>query len=218
LISILAKFLDTTGLLRFAASAKQTTVVGSIDGIHRGQIRGWAIDLTEPSSRLIIQVVDESDKVIAELLADRYRADVQKAGYGDGHHGFAMPAVGPRDMEKKRFLCGKPLTELSQPNFVPVSSGARLFERADYILCHDRISASPHFTGWALDRNHPEQRRNLRLRTGHQTLAERRATLFRSDSLERGGDGFHGFSLPLPSNTDHLFIEDLAGGLEFRIS
>ncbi|MDB5580901.1 MAG: glycosyl transferase family 2 [Bradyrhizobium sp.] len=218
LISILAKLLGTTGLLRFAASAKRTTVVGNIDGIHRGQIRGWAIDLAEPNSRLIIQVVDESDKVIVELLADRYRADVQKAGYGDGHHGFAMPAVSPRAMEKKRFLCGKPLTELSQPDLVSGNPGTRLFERADYVLCVDQIPATAHLTGWALDRSHPEERRTLRLRSGRQTLAERRATLFRCDSLERGSDGFHGFSLPLSSSTDHLFVEDLASGLEFRIS
>lgn len=218
MISTIAKLLDKTSLLRFAASAKPTTVVGSVDGIHRGQLRGWAMDLAEPTSRLIVQVVDDSGETIARLLADRYRADVQKAGYGDGHHGFAMQVVGPRTIAKARFFCGQPITELPQPKLVPGNPDTRILERADYVLCLDQGPARPCLTGWAVDRRHPEERRTLRLRTGQQPLAEQRATLFRPDSIERGSDGFHGFSLPLPSNTDRLFVEDLAGGLEFRIS
>ena len=218
LISTFAKLFDTTNLLRFVASAKRTTVVGCVDGIHRGQIRGWAMDLAKPTSRLVVQVADESGEVIARLLADRYRADVQKAGYGDGHHGFAMQVVSPDAIGKARFFCGQPLTELSRPKPVPKNPRARIFERGDYTLCLDQLSAGLSLTGWAIDRNHPEERRKIRLRAGRQALAEQRATLFRLDSIERGGDGFHGFTLPLPSDIENLFVEDLAGGLEFRIS
>ncbi len=177
------------------------------------------MDLAKPTSRLVVEVADESGEVIARLLADRYRADVQKAGYGDGHHGFAMQIVSPDAIGKARFFCGRPLTELSRPKLVPGRPTTRTtFEHADYVLCLDQGLAAPCLTGWAIDRRHPEERRKLRLRAGRQPLAEQKATLFRPDSIERGSDGFHGFSLPLPSNTDHLFVEDLAGGLDFRIS
>lgn len=203
-------------LLRLVAPAARTTIVGGIDGLHRGHVRGWAIDLAEPTSRLAIRMVAPSGDLIAHALADRYRADVQKAGYGDGHCGFAVPVSSLPVVETARFLCGKLGTELPRPS--AGTPAHRTYDRVGYVLYLDQRPTGPSLTGWAIDRQHPEERRLIRLRAGRQTLAEQRATLYRRDSMEANSDGFHGFSLPLPSRTGRLFIDDLASGLEFGIS
>ena len=205
-------------LLRLPASGTRPRIVGSIDGVHRGHTRGWAFDLAEPTSRLSIRMVDASGGVIAHVLADRYRADVQKAGYGDGHYGFAVPISDLAVVETARFLCGRLGAELPKPGSNTGHIASRTFVRGGYVLCLDQRPTGPSLTGWAIDRHHPQERRIIRLRAGQQTLAEQRATLYRRDSVEGSSDGFHGFSLPVPANTGALFLVDLASGLEFGIS
>jgi len=203
-------------LFNLVAPATRSKVAGSVDGLYRGLARGWAMDLDEPTSRLTVRMVDASGRVIARGLADRYRADVQKAGYGDGYYGFALPAA-PHILEVARFLCGGRSTELPRPNS---KRGRRpkTFQRDGYVLCLDPGTAGSVLTGWAIDRHHPEERRLIRLRADRQSLAVQRATLYRRDSLDGGSDGFHGFSLPLPPHGGPLFVDDLANGFEFRIS
>ena len=209
---------DLKSLLRRVVPSTRTTVVGGIDGVHRGYTRGWAFDKADPTSRLSIRMVDAAGRVIAEALADRYRADVQKAGYGDGHYGFAVPVSDPALVATARFLCGRTGAELPRPRPNTGKPAGRTFNRGGYVLRVDQHPAGPALTGWAIDRHHPEERRLLRLRAGRRTLAEQRASLYRGDCTEANGDGFHGFSLPLSPHTGSLFVDDLASGLEFRIS
>jgi hypothetical protein len=204
-------------LLRLVAPGRRPGIVGCVDGMHRGHARGWAIDLEEPASRLTVRMVAPSGRLIAQGLADHYRADVQKAGYGDGHYGFALPAADAHGIEAARFLCGRLGTELPRPGSRP-ARGAKIFRHGGYVLCLDRAAAGPVLTGWAVDRHHPDERRVIRLRAEGQPFAVQRATLFRRDSIERGSDGFHGFSLPWPSDRRPQFVDDLASGLQFRIS
>lgn len=204
-------------LLSLVSPGPRARVVGSVDGLYRGQARGWAMDLDQPTFRLTVRMVDASGRVIADGLADRYRADVQKAGYGDGHHGFALPAADAHLVEGARFLCGERSTELPRPN-TKAGRRPRTFRRERYVLCLDQSATGPVLTGWAVDRHHPEERRLVRLRADGQALAIQRATLYRPDSIDGGSDGFHGFSLPLPPHAGRLFVDDLASGLAFRIS
>lgn len=213
LISTIARFLHLKGQ-RSCTGA----VVGWVDGVHRGKVHGWTLDPAAPTSRLIVEAVGEQGQPIARVLADRYRADLHKAGYGDGHYGFAVRYDDLTAAGKARFLCGRARIELPGAASIPGRQGARTFERAGYVLHLDHKPGGPCLTGWAVDRRNPEIRRQLRLRTGRQPLAEQRATLFRPDSIDRNSDGFYGFSLPLPSDTGGLFVDDLASGLEFRIS
>lgn len=216
-ISTVNILLPIKGLLRRVAPGTRTGVVGCVDGMHRGHARGWAMDLAEPTSRLTVRMLDPSGRMIAQGLADHYRADVQKAGYGDGHYGFALPVGGAHGIEAAKFSCGEPSVELPQSSSKP-RRGAKIFRRGGYILCLDGAAAGPVLTGWAVDRHRPEERRVIRLRADGQSLAEQRATLFRRDSIETGSDGFHGFSLPRPPHRSPQFVDDLASGLEFRIS
>jgi hypothetical protein len=176
------------------------------------------MDVIEPSTRLTIEVVGQAGEVIVRVLADRYRADVQKAGHGDGHYGFAVPSrkLGPD--RNARFFCGEPSVELNRLPPVPDVSRTRTFERGGVLLHLDYHLAGPSVAGWALNRNRIDDRRQLVLRAGKRPLSAQRATLFRPDSMQHGGDGFSGFCLPLPTDTADLFIDDVASGLEFRIS
>lgn len=171
--------------------------------------------MAQPTSRLVVHVADPSGAIVTSTLADRYRADVQKAGYGDGHHGFAVPAS---NLDAgARFFCGRQQTELSAAKPDTGKSRSVTLERAAYVLHLDERPGTSGVSGWAVDRLDPGERRQIRLRADDQPLVTQRATLFRPDSIDRGGDGFHGFSFPLPPHAGRLFVDDLASGLEFQI-
>jgi hypothetical protein len=175
------------------------------------------MDVSQPSMRLAVDIVSESGEAIMTVLADRYRADVQKAGYGDGHYGFAVQSSKLRAIRRPRFFCGQPRVELRPPSR-PAAAGAKTWERASLLLHLDGHPTGPRLAGWAMDRDRLGERRRLQLRAGSRFLAVQRATLFRPDSMAAGGDGFHGFWMPLPPDTNNLYIDDMTTGLEFRIS
>ena len=70
---------------------------GHLDWWGDGVLRGWARQpgVDEPVEVLV--VVDGD--VVARVRADEHRADLQRAGFGQGRHGFqaevALPATGP---------------------------------------------------------------------------------------------------------------------------
>ena len=60
---------------------------GYLDGASRTQVTGWARDDAQsgaPSNLLIL----DNDTLVARVLANRYRPDLEAAGIGDGKHGF----------------------------------------------------------------------------------------------------------------------------------
>ena len=70
------------------------------------------MNVRQPSSRLTIEVVDARGDVIARTLADRYRADVARAGHGDGYCGFAVACSRLEAAGVPRFFCAEPRAEL----------------------------------------------------------------------------------------------------------
>lgn len=62
---------------------------GRVDAIDQGQVFGWAFDPAAPDKRLTVRVLMD-DKVIAEAVADRGRADLRRNGIGDGKHAFEI--------------------------------------------------------------------------------------------------------------------------------
>lgn len=209
--------LNAERLLRLLKPASRTGIVGCVDGLHRGQVRGWAMDADKPGSRLMVRMVDASGAVIAHGLADRYRADVQKAGYGDGYYGFALPVAGAEAVRSARFVCGSTGTELPKPS-PGHRRAAKTIQKGSYTLYLDGAAAGPVLTGWAVDRHCPKERRLLCLRADRKLLGEQRATLYRPDAIDAGSDGFHGFCLPLPRPGSDLLLEDVVSGLAFGIA
>ncbi|HEX4505189.1 MAG TPA: glycosyltransferase [Alphaproteobacteria bacterium] len=76
-----------------AIAATALPLGGSLDICTRGMISGWAWDSTEPDRPVALQILNERS-VIARVLANRYRDDLEKAGIGDGRHAFQVQIPG----------------------------------------------------------------------------------------------------------------------------
>ena len=69
-------------------------MIGNLDGIDNDYISGWALDRDDPSHRVPLEVYYNGE-LLTTTVAGFHRADLVKAGIGDGSNGFyvAMPAL-----------------------------------------------------------------------------------------------------------------------------
>jgi hypothetical protein len=193
-----------------------TTVAGGYDGVRAGRIHGWAFDSARPTARLVVEAVSLSGARV-QVIADRYRADVHKSGWGDGYSGFAIPLGGLGDDAGVRVFCCCPKIELPGPASLPKRGRPIRVQRRSYTLHLDERQPGAPLTGWAVDWDCPDRRRVLLLqsKTGH--AVRQRATQFRDDIRNPRSDGYLGFSLPAPPGRGAT-ITDLANGVSIRVS
>jgi hypothetical protein len=64
-----------------------------VDVVNRDRIAGWVRDGERPGEAQALQIVDNGT-VVARVLANRYRPDLEKAGIGDGRFGFDLRIPG----------------------------------------------------------------------------------------------------------------------------
>ncbi len=64
-------------------------IEGWIDNVAGGQVVGWVWRRDAPDERLMV-VVSLDGVDVASGLADRYRADLDRTGIGDGRHGYTL--------------------------------------------------------------------------------------------------------------------------------
>jgi uncharacterized repeat protein (TIGR03803 family) len=69
---------------------------GYVEIADRRSIAGWALQESHPDVPVRLEVVDNA-VVIAEVLAKRYRPDLEAAGIGDGRHAFLLDLAQPLD-------------------------------------------------------------------------------------------------------------------------
>jgi hypothetical protein len=193
---------------------------GSLDGASRGRLHGWVLDRAAPLRRLTVEVQVPNGKQVT-LLADRYRADVHQNGLGDGYCGFSVPLQHLGASGPVRVACTDPRVELGAIDVSrsrPATPAPMVFEQGACVLTVDMPIGLKHISGWAANRTCPTSRRMLRLRVNGRTLAQQRATLFRSDAAAFLADGYHGFWLSLPTTTVRkLYLDDIDTGLAFLI-
>jgi len=200
----------------FLTKARPTDLTGSYDGIRLGRIHGWVFDPARPIERLVVEAVSLSGSRV-QALADRYRADVHKAGWGDGYSGFAIPADRLGDTEGLRIFCCHPRVELPGPTTGPQSRHPIHAQRQSYMLhLDDRRPGAP-LTGWAVDWDCPDRRRLLQFQGGTGNVIRQRATLFRAEMRSSRSDGYLGFALP-PLAGRRVTITDLANGVSIQVS
>ena len=72
----------------FAASA-ETTLQSNIDLAEWSGIRGWVWNPRRPQQRIALELLD-GDTPLATVVANEYREDLERAGIGDGRHGFSF--------------------------------------------------------------------------------------------------------------------------------
>jgi hypothetical protein len=200
----------------FLAKATPTDLIGSYDGVRLGRVHGWAFDPAHPTERIVVEAVSLSGARVP-AVADRYRADVHKSGWGDGYSGFAIPVDRLGDAEGLRIFCCHPSAELPGPATGPKAGRPLRAQRQSYMLhLDDRRPGAP-LTGWAVDWDCPDRRRLLQFQGEAGNVVRQRATLFRADMRSSRSDGYLGFSLPAPSGRGAT-ITDLANGVSIRVS
>ena len=72
-----------------AASAPAPGLQGRLEAVRNGQVEGWALDPIDPARRLEIEILCDG-QLQGRCAADLYRADLAKAGIGDGRHAFSL--------------------------------------------------------------------------------------------------------------------------------
>ncbi len=78
------------------------TCLGHLDLVRRGCVEGWAHD--EGSDSPVLLRVLDNGVTIGQVLADRYRNDIEKAGIGGGMRSFAMIIPGGLSPEKRHVI------------------------------------------------------------------------------------------------------------------
>ena len=67
--------------------AKDEPLRGNVDVFSFPKIAGWAQYIQHPEVPLTLEIHFDK-KVVAQVAADRYRADLKAANLGSGHHSF----------------------------------------------------------------------------------------------------------------------------------
>ncbi|MBP0447009.1 glycosyltransferase [Roseomonas sp. SSH11] len=176
------------------SSASSLPPRGRIDGILDGRLRGWLWDPARPEEVLTAEILVDGEPV-ASLPAALRRGDLQRAGIGNGAHGFDWrlpPALSARgDIRVSlRTRIGGQLLVLDQRD-IPAAEHQAIMGRLEE-------PRRGRLVGWAYDPAHPARhlRVTLQLPDGASipVLANRR----RGDLQRAGiGDGSHGFEIPL---------------------
>ncbi|WBK00083.1 glycosyltransferase family 4 protein [Methylocystis parvus] len=68
---------------------RKNKVVGHLDEIRHGAVRGWAWSPDRPGQRLLVDVFVEG-RFAGQCLANLYRPDLEDAGIGDGRYAFQL--------------------------------------------------------------------------------------------------------------------------------
>ena len=79
-------------------------VIGHVDLCGPNLIEGWIYWRSEPDTRFVVEVFADG-RVLGRAEADRFRPDLQEAGYADGRYAFTFslpPSVSVRDFSTTR--------------------------------------------------------------------------------------------------------------------
>jgi hypothetical protein len=111
----------------FPAKADRNVALrGFIDAITSRAVCGWAQNIDFPEAPVCLDIV-AGRRVVGRVLANRYRADLERAGLGSGRHGFEFAPPGGLNcsaamIEVRRSHDGAPLNrsvnaapEVTQP-------------------------------------------------------------------------------------------------------
>jgi hypothetical protein len=100
-------------------SREQPTLRGYVDRIGPQVIEGWAQNVEYPEAPVCLDIY-AGGQPIGRTLANSYREDLRRVGFGSGNHGFEfrLPpglVVLPNTVEVRRSLDGTKLTDRRQP-------------------------------------------------------------------------------------------------------
>ncbi len=88
-------------------------LIGRLERVTDGSIEGWAQDAHVPERPVWLEIIADG-AVVASVLANRYRNDLEAAGLGSGRHAFRAAFAGqPGRVEARRIEDGALLGALS---------------------------------------------------------------------------------------------------------
>jgi hypothetical protein len=177
--------------------------VGVLEAADAEGISGWAWNPKKPDDPVRVELYD-GGTLLATVLADHFRPDLQGAGYGNGKHGFShsMPAqfqdgkahviravVAGTATElfdaRKSAIAGKPVHR-------PAANSLTLDGSLD-VVNNECIH------GWAWDSTRPDDPISVGIYDGNTLLASVVANEFREDLGPHGiGNGLHAFTYETP--------------------
>jgi glycosyltransferase involved in cell wall biosynthesis len=206
---------------------------GCLDSVCRERIAGWAADDAFGDAPVNLRILD-GGVVIGEVLAHRYREDLEKAGIGSGRHGFLLTVqdglsplvrhvIQVQRASDGSDLHGSPwVLEAAPHNSAPSSGGAvdadptvaapslpsqagpRQARAAAWRGCVDKVSRDV-ISGWAQDASRPGERAALLVLDNGAPIARVLANRYRQDLEKAGiGDGRHGFEVQIPGGLSPL--------------
>jgi hypothetical protein len=72
-----------------AAAPSNSSLRGYVDSISTSRIEGWAQNTDRPEVPVCLDIRADG-RLIGQVLANRFRDDLRRAGLGSGHHAFSF--------------------------------------------------------------------------------------------------------------------------------
>ena len=66
---------------------------GNLEFVSRHRLQGWLQDPSIPDAGIPLAIFDNGER-IAQVVANSYRADLERAGIARGRHGFVVDIPG----------------------------------------------------------------------------------------------------------------------------
>ena len=185
--------IETRAGLRSAIDQQKFTLRGVVDVVSSRRIAGWAQTVEHPEAPVCLDIY-AAGRLIGQLLAIRYRKDLQEAGLGSGCHSFEFtPPAGPPfaldAIEVRRSFDGAILPR------------SKVYKIEKLTLCGfvDDVS-SRRIAGWAQTVEYPEEPVCLDIHAGGRLIGQVLASRYRKDLQEAGhGSGCHSFEFTPPA-------------------
>jgi hypothetical protein len=173
---------------------------GNVEMLTRSEVRGWAVDLDQPTTPVAIELI-VGGRRIAATRAVQPRPDLSTLGLSSVNIGFslAVPAGTMFDLR---------LAEVRVVGMNAKLPG--MIEAARYEGVLEQISGTL-ITGWAWHSWMPEERVDVLIRNSQNVIGRVTADRRRADLLAAGmGDGRYGFEFELRKLPDWHRIDTTA--------
>lgn len=179
-------------------------VRGRIERVSDGSLIGWAGDKSAPNLSLNLDLMVDG-RGVATILANQKRGDLQRAGFGEGMHGFEWPLpLGLMDGTEHHFAI-----HLAGTADAPPLAEAILLTELPRPRLQGKIERyeDGRLVGWVWDRAAPSVNIGVELLIGGEVVAKAVANQFRRDLQAHAiGIGDHGFSFEVKDVPDGVRV------------
>jgi hypothetical protein len=90
---LVRQYLASRLLPHLADDTPRLPLRGHVDTVRHDRIEGWAQDEAAPNRPVELLITDNA-RVIARVIADQYRPDLEACGIGEGRHAFSYDIPG----------------------------------------------------------------------------------------------------------------------------